>query len=57
MRVAEGRVHVDSGQPPPIPIHEEEYSSSPRVCAVAVGTFQSPVMLLNSSPFSMAPWL
>src|SRR2546423_645370 len=46
-----------STHPPPIPIHDEEYSSWRAVCCVAVGTVQSPVMPLNVVPFSRAPWL
>src|SRR5207237_4979093 len=46
-----------STHPPPMPIHADEYSSWPLVCCVAVGTVQSPVMLLNRWPFSRAPWL
>src|SRR5437016_1195948 len=58
MSVALGTVQVDSGQPPPIPIHVEEYSSSPLVWEVAVGTFHVPLMLLNSlPPCSIEPWL
>jgi hypothetical protein len=50
-------VQPASMQPPPIPIQSEESSACPAVCAVAVGTVQSPVIELNSlSPCSSVPW-
>src|SRR2546430_6707233 len=51
-------LHPASTHPPPIPIQLEEYSASPAVCCVAVGTVHVPVMLLNIlPPCSRVPWL
>src|SRR5437868_1936224 len=56
--VASPALQLASTQPPPIPIQVEEYSSWPRVCWVAVGTVQSPVIELKKPlPGSSAPWL
>src|SRR3954451_16649076 len=46
--VASVALQPESMQPPPIPIHVDEYSSWPRVCDVAVGTIQSPEIELKS---------
>src|SRR5207302_222153 len=41
-----------------MPIQLEEFSASPALCWVAVGTFQSPEIWLNSLlPCSTVPWL
>src|SRR5207248_3271501 len=58
MRVLSVIRQVASTQPPPMPIQVEEYSASPLLCWVAVGTTQSPETWWNSvPPFSMVPWL
>src|SRR6266550_6376525 len=45
-------------QPPPMPTQEEEYSSSPALWELAVGTTQSPATCEKSfPPCSAAPWL
>src|SRR5436190_16937813 len=51
-------VHPASTQPPPIPIHDDEYSASPGLCGDAVGTTQAPETAWNSlPPSSIEPWL
>ena len=58
MSVLSVTMQLASTQPPPMPIQVEEYSASPLLCAVAVGTTQSPETWWKSvPPFSSVPWL
>ena len=58
MRVLSVVMHNASTHPPPMPTQVAEYSASPGLCAVAVGTVQSPDTWWNIVPlFSSVPWL
>src|SRR5262249_39495926 len=50
IRVEPPTVQPASTQPPPMPIQSDEFSAWPGVCAVTVGTVQSPVTELKSVP-------
>src|ERR1051325_2973193 len=58
IRVESVIVHPASTHPPPMPIHVDEYSASPGLCGVAVGTIQDPDTTWNIfPPCSSEPWL
>src|SRR5437879_10934420 len=58
MRVSSPIEQAASTHPPPIPIQLEEYSASPGLCGVAVGTVHAPATALKSLfPRSIDPWL
>ena len=51
-------VQPELTQPPPMPTQVEENSSSPALCAVAVGTVQvAEISWKVVPPFSSIPWL
>src|SRR5438477_10633247 len=56
MSVLSAATHCVSAQPPPMPIHADEYSRWPRLWGRAVGTRHRPEIWVKRVPFrSMAP--